>query len=215
MDNLEEIIPEAPAMDNPLTENPDPVAKRHAEQLAGSAQEVARMRTIAVDSLAKASEKSADVFLEAHSKDPKLANEVAKKLWYANADEVLAQINQKPEKVEDDFETKYNQKRSQERHEEAITKAQKILAKLPDDLKEEAQKRFDKVSKGQMLDEETAIEFAEMATLYVNKDNLRAEILNDSLAMLGSTWVGKSKKATDSAPQYVIRNGELVLISNN
>lgn len=38
-----------------------------------------------------------------------------------------------------------------------------------------------------MLDEETAIEFAEMATLYVNKDNLRAEILNDSLAMLGST----------------------------
>ncbi len=66
-----------------------------------------------------------------------------------------------------------------------------------------------------MLDEETAIEFAEMATLYVNKDNLRAEILNDSLAMLGSTSVGKSKKTTDSAPQYVIRNGELVLISNN
>lgn len=89
--------------------------------------------------------------------------------------------------MEDDFETKYNQKRSQERHEEAITKAQKILAKLPEDLREEAQKRFDKVSKGQMLDEETAIEFAEMATLYVNKDNLRAEILNDSLAMLGST----------------------------
>lgn len=67
-------------MENPLIETPDPVAKRHAEQLAGSAQEVARMRTIAVDSLAKASEKSVDVFLEAHAKDPKLANEVAKKL---------------------------------------------------------------------------------------------------------------------------------------
>lgn len=89
--------------------------------------------------------------------------------------------------MEDDFETKYAQKRAQEKHEEAINKAEKILAKLPDDLKEEAQKRFDKVTKGQMLDEETAIEFAEMATLYVNKDNLRAEILNDSLAMLGST----------------------------
>jgi hypothetical protein len=35
-----------------------------------------------------------------------------------------------------------------------------------------------------MLDEETAIEFAEMATLYVNKGNLRADILNDSIAML-------------------------------
>ena len=124
-------------------------------------------------------------------------------------------MNQKPEKEEDDFDTKYNQRRAKEDHEKAITKAEKILAKLPADLREEAQKRFDKVSKGQMLDEETAIEFAEMATLYVNKDNLRAEILNDSLAMLGSTSVGKSKKTTDSAPQYVIRNGELVLISNN
>ena len=215
MDNLEEVIVEAPIVDNPPVENPDPVAKRHAEQLAGSAQEVARMRTLAVDSLAKASEKSADVFLEAHAKDPKLANEVAIKLWYANADEILAQLNQKPEKVEDDFETKYNQKRSQEKHEEAITKAQKILAKLPDELREEAQAYFDDITEGKKLDEDKALKFAEMATLYVNKDNLKADLYNDSLAMLGSTWVGKSKKTTDSAPQYVIRNGELVLISNN
>lgn len=212
-DNVTTVTTEAPTTDNPQ-ENPD-IAKRHAEQLAGSRAEVDRLRSIAVESVAKASEKDASVFLDTHAKDPKLANEVAKALWYANSDDILAQINNKPEKAEDDFETKYAQKRAQEKHEEAINKAEKILAKLPDDLKEEAQKRFNKVIKGQMLDEETAIEFAEMATLYVNKDNLRAEILNDSLAMLGSTWVGKSKKVTEKEPQYVVRDGKLVLLSNN
>lgn len=182
-DNVTGVTTEAPKTDNP-TENPD-VAKRHAEQLTGSRAEVARLEQIAVESVAKASEKDVNVFLETHSKDPKLANKVAIELGYANADEVLASINRPGE--EDDFETKYAQKRAQEKHEEAITKAGKILAKLPEELKEEAQKRFDKITKGQLLDEETAIEFAEMATLYVNKDNLRAEVLNDSLAMLGST----------------------------
>ncbi|HPG63717.1 MAG TPA: hypothetical protein PLE82_00030 [Saccharofermentans sp.] len=53
-----------------------------------------------------------------------------------------------------------------------------------------------------------------MATLYVNKDNLRADVLNDSLAMLGSTGVGKSRKVTEKEPQYVVRDGKLVLLSN-
>ena len=79
-DNVTAITTEAPIVENPLAENPDPVAKRHAEQLAGSKAEADKYRAIAVDSLAKASEKSAEAFLEAHSKDPKLANEVAKKL---------------------------------------------------------------------------------------------------------------------------------------
>ena len=120
-DNVTGVPTEAPKTDNP-PENPD-IAKRHAEQMAGSMAEVARLREIAVDSVAKASEKDASAFLEAHSKDPKLANEVAKKLGYSNADEVLAQLNQKPAKVEDDFETKYAQKRAEEKHEEAIVKA--------------------------------------------------------------------------------------------
>lgn len=184
-DNVTGVTTEAPKTDNP-SENPE-VAKRHAEQLEGSRAEVARMREIAIESVAKASQKDVNVFLETHSKDPKLANDVAKKLGYDDANEVLAQINKKPEKVEDDFDTKYTQRRAQEEHEKAIAKAEKIIAKLPEDLREEAQKRFDKATKGQTLDEETAIEFAEMATLYVNKDNLRADVLNDSLAMLGST----------------------------
>jgi vacuolar-type H+-ATPase subunit H len=184
-DNVNGVPTEAPKTDNP-PENPE-LAKRHAEQMAGSMAEVARLREIAVDSVAKASEKDASAFLEVHSKDPKLANEVAKKLGYSSADEVLNQINKKPEKAEDDFETKYAQKRSEEKHEEAITKAQKILGKLPEDLREEAQAYFDDITEGKRLDEDKAQKFAEMATLYVNKDNLRAGLLDDSLAMLGST----------------------------
>ncbi len=209
-DNVNGVTTEAPKTDNP-PENPD-IAKRHAEQLAGSRAEVERLRSIAIESAVMASQKDANAFLEVHSKDPRLANDVAKALWYEDANEVLASITT-PAK-EDDFETRYAQKRAEEKHSEAIKKAEKILAKLPDELKEEAQKRFDKITKGQTLDEESAIEFAEMATLYVNKDNLRADVLNDSLAMLGSTWVGKSKKVTEKEPQYVVRDGKLVLLSN-
>lgn len=187
-DNVTTVTTEAPPLvDNP-PENPE-LAKRHAEQMAGSIAEVARLREIAIDSVAKASEKDASAFIETYSKDPKLANEVAKKLGYSNADEVLAQINHKPAKVEDDFETKYAQKRSEEKHEEAIAKAQKILGKLPDELIEEAQAYFDDITEGKRLDEDKAIKFAEMATLYVNKENIRSGLLNDSLAMLGSTGV--------------------------
>lgn len=211
-DNVTEVTTEALEIDNP-PENPE-VTKRHAEQLAGSRAEVARLEQIAIESVAKASEKDASVFLETYSKDPKLANKVAKALWYSNADEILSQINWTPKKEEDDFETRYSQKRAEEKHAEAIKKAEKVLNKLPEELKEEAQKRFDKISKGQLLDEETALEFAEMATLYVNKDNLRADVLNDSLAMLWSTGVGKSKKVTEKEPQYVVRDGKMVLLSN-
>jgi hypothetical protein len=77
-DNVTGVTTEAPATDNP-PENPD-IAKRHAEQLAGSRAEVERLRSIAVESVAKASEKDASVFLDTHAKDPKLANEVAKAL---------------------------------------------------------------------------------------------------------------------------------------
>lgn len=213
-DNVTTVTTEAPPVVENPPENPE-IAKRHAEQMAGSMAEVARLREIAIDSIAKASEKDASAFLETHSKDPKLANEVAKKLGYSNADEVLAQINNNPAKVEDDFEAKYAQKRSEEKHEEAIIKAQKILAKLPDELKEEAQTYFDDITEGKRLDEDKALKFAEMATLYVNKENIRAGLLNDSLAMLGSTGVWKSKKVTEKEPQYVVRDGKMVLLSNN
>lgn len=218
MDNLDTVLPEALETDNPLIEIPDPVAKRHAEQLAGSRAEVTRLENLAIDMYSTQSTKDQSVFLELHSKDPKLADKVAKNLWYSSADEVLSSIK-KPEVnqwfTEADIERIVSEREAKKEHQRAITKAEKILEKLPDDLKEEAQAKFDRISTGQLLDEETAIEFAHMATLYVNRDNFKAWILNDSLAMLGSTWVWKSKKVTIEEPQYVVRNGKLVLTSNN
>jgi hypothetical protein len=78
-DNVTTVTTEAPPLVENPPENPE-IAKRHAEQLEGSRAEVSRMREMAIDSIAKASEKDSDVFLETHSKDPKLANEVAKRL---------------------------------------------------------------------------------------------------------------------------------------
>ncbi len=139
------------------------------------------------------------------------------KIQYRNSHKVLDLLNVKDTSTkgftEADIEKIVTEREAKKEHAKAITKAEKILDKLPEDLRDEAQKRFDKISKGQILDEETAIEFAEMATLYVNKDNLKANLYNDSLAMLGSSWLGKSKKVTNADPQYVVRDGKLVLLS--
>lgn len=231
MDDLEETtIEETPETDNsqdsegeeePLAkeEPQDRVEKRNAERIAWYQALADKAEARALKSDIARVQQDASVFLEAYNEDPKYAEKIAKALNYANAQEVLDLLKAKDTSpkgfTEDDIEKIVSEREAKKEHEKAITKAEKILDKLPEDLREEAQKRFDKISKGQMLDEETAIEFAEMATLYVNKDNLKADLYNDSLAMLGSSWVGKSKKNAPTAPQYVVRDGELVLISNN
>jgi len=77
----------------------------------------------------------------------------------------------------DDFETKYQKKRAEERHQESLEAVDKYLkkSKLSETLKEQAQTYFEKITKGKQLTVDEALEFADMATLYVSKDKLKSE----------------------------------------
>jgi hypothetical protein len=61
-----------------------------------------------------------------------------------------------------------------------------------------------------------AEEFAEMATLYVNKDSLRAERYDEWLSSYASTWMWMGKKApSGTGERLVVRDGRLVSLDDN
>jgi len=130
----------------------------------------------------------ANSLLELHRQDPKLANEVSQSFGYNSYEDVAQKLaDDKPSNngiSEEDFDARYNRRRDQEEHEKSLKKAEKAISKLDDEQREKAQSYFDKISRGHMLDEDTALEFAEMATLYVNKDKMKADRLNDGIALL-------------------------------
>lgn len=125
------------------------------------------------------------------------------------------QVEKQPE---EDREVWYQNKRAQEEHDKSLLKAEKIIAKLPDDIQEKAQAFFDKASKGQLLDEDTALEFAEAATLYANKGK-SVQSREDGLAAIasiGGTRSDKPVKKTEEFQKLKIdkTTGKLVLRSD-
>lgn len=226
-DNLE-LETEALETDNPQDPSVDDAEAqkqlRHSQQMEWAKKEVERQKQKALDVAVKWVAKDAELLLEIYAEDPELANEVAKKFKYSSFDEAKKFINsgQKldpKDELEDEetrFEKRYAQKRLQEKHEEALDKAEKLLAKVPDELQETAKAYFEKISKGHMLDEATAIEFAQMATLYVSKDRLLHDKMEDWLKYLGSSGIkAGAKPKKELEPQTIIRNGKVVVLKPN
>ena len=226
LDNLDKENKEAGTIPNPQIFDDDftiEKAKRYKEQYSWYKAEVDRLKALAKE-VTKAAVDS-NSLLELHKKDPKLANEVAKEFWYSDFNDAETNITGKiadkeeittPAFTEDDFEKMYQKRKEKEEHEKAIKKASKLILKLDESLQEKAQSYFDKISNWKMLDEDTALEFAEMATLYVNKDNIKSNKYSDWLAMLWSTGINSSKKSgKEEWPQYVVRDWKLVLLSND
>jgi len=200
--------------------------ERYKQQLASDKAEVKRLKQMVIDEEVSKASQDAAKLLELHKKDPKLADEVAKKFNYSDFNEAQKAIEiltsdsglgNKKNTEDDDFDARYARKRAAEIHEESLKKAEKALNKLPEEQQELAKEYFDKMALGRTLDEQTALEFAEMATLYVNKDQLRNWKYEEVVSNLSSTWLSKSKKApVVSEPKYELNDrGQLVLISNN
>ena len=223
MDNLEGKQGETPEMDNSQTAE-ELKAERHAQQEAWSKQEVDRLRGIAIDSAVTAGKYNAQSLLDLHEKDPKLAEEAAKRFsdddWnlYNSFDALKSDVFKEEEAKASpqwDFDKMYEERRAKEVHQESLQKANDLLSKLDDGLAEEAKKYFDKLSDGRTLDIQSALEYADMATLYVSKDKIREGRFSDWLTQLSSTNVGTSKKSTKSESKMILNgNGELVLDSN-
>jgi hypothetical protein len=227
LDNLDVWEEETLEIDNSHTEDQvdEATAKRYKEQLAWSKAEAERLRNLAIEREYAHASKDAASLLELHSTDSKLANEVAKKFGYADFKEAKKRIDENLwEKIvvkewskndEKSFEEMYQKKKAEELHELSIKRAEKIIWKIKDeDLKEKAKTYFEKITKGKQLSIDDAEEFAEMATLYVNKDTIRDERFNEWLASLWSIGANTSKKGKSSDDEYVIVDGKLVLKSN-
>jgi len=222
LDNLEEKKEEAGTPNPQIDELTPEKAKRYKEQLAWSKLEADRLRTFAKEIKNVAIDSNS--LIELNKKDPKMANEVAIEFWYESFDDAKTTITWEPEKkeiktsefTEDDFEKMYLKRKWKEEHEKALKKADKLISNLDDWLQEQARKYFNKISEGKKLDDETALEFAEMATLYVSKDKLKSDKYSDWLAMLSSTGITNTKKGwKDKWPEYVVRNWRLILLSND
>ena len=230
LDNLEvwEVETE---METPVEQDNSHTAKeeRYKQQLAGSKAEATRLRELLIEQQAKAAEKDARSLLELHSADPKLTDEVARRFGYDDFADAKKYIDQKDfsdggvEKtreanLKEDFEKFYQERKAKETHEEAINRANKILWKIKDEwAREKAEEQFKKIAGNKTLTIDEAEEFAEMATLYVNKDSLRAERYDEWLSSYASTWLWMGKKATanNAGERLVVRDGRLVSLDDN
>lgn len=192
--------------------------KRHAEQEAGRVAEVMRLRTMVIDTEVEKATNDARSLLELSKKDPKLADEVARKFWFddfkdAKSSIVWEQIEQKTW-TDDDKEAYYQQRKAKEDHELAKTEAQSLLEKLPADVQEEAIDEFNELIEGKTLTREKAIKIANMITLSLGKGKPKADV-TEWLKKLNSTGISNSKKPDDEwTEKLVIVNGRMVLLNS-
>ena len=213
--------------DKELLSSEDQAAKeiRWKDQAAWNKAEAEKQRNLRIDAEVKLASQDAESLRNLHKVDNKLAKEVSEKLDWTNSkrkdyETFLKGEEWLPQKSEVDvkaqFEAMYQERKTQELHELALQKASKLIWKIKDeDAQKQAQTYFDKIIKGKMLSIDDAEEFAEMATLYVNKDSLKSEKYDNWLAQFASTGVATSKKATAKEPIQVVRNGKLVLLDSN
>ena len=199
----------------------------YKEQMKGSQEEAMRLRELAINQWVKAAENDARSLLDLHDVDPKLADEVARKFGYDDFADAKQFIDKKFSNsewmknpswdLEANFERLYQERKAKETDMEARARAEKIFAKEIKDekLREKAQAQFERIAWKKKLSIEEAEEFAEMATLYANKDNMRASMYEDWLGNFASTWMWMWKKPSSTWSNIVVRNGRLVDLNSN
>lgn len=197
---------------------------RHSQQMEWSRKEVERLKKIALDTAVNAAKVDANTLLDLHKQDPKLANEASKAFnwkdtqWWSYENFLSWREKWNTVLQEDDREIRYQKKRAQEKHEEALQVALEMLSGLPQDKQQEAISKFDEMTEWKMLTEKKAKEFVEMVTLYVNKDKIKTDKRVSTLADLASTNVTvTSTPSGNTAKQgyYINEMWEVVLDTNS
>lgn len=216
-----------PEEDNSHTDEEASKIARYKEQMKGSQEEAMRLRELAINQWVKAAENDARSLLDLHDVDPKLADEVARKFGYDDFVDAKKFIDQKfnnsdwiksnESEWKADFEKWYQERKAKETDEEARARAEKIFAKeiKDEELRKKAEAQFKRIAWTKKLSIEEAEEFAEMATLYANKDNMRANMYDEGLWNFASTWMWMWKKPSTTWSNMVVRNGRLVDLNSN
>ena len=216
-----------PEEDNSHTDEEASKIARYKEQMKGSQEEAMRLRNLAIEQWVKAAENDARSLLELHDVDPKLADEVARRFNYDNFEDAKKFIDQKfnnsdwikenKSGSEADFERWYQERKAKETDSEARARAEKIFAKeiKDEELREKAKAQFKRIAWTKKLSMEEAEEFAEMATLYANKDSMRANMYDEGLWNFASTWMWMWKKPSATGSNLIVRDGRLVDLNSN
>lgn len=202
MDNLQN--KETPNKDNSQNDAPAvPSEKqvRHDQQMEGARKEVQKYRDLAIDSEVKRAELDANSIIELHEKDPKMANEVAVKFGYSNYEDVKSSLatdtqTNDTNSSKEDFTKWYNERKAKDESSNANSEAEKILDTLEWDIKEEAVKHYKSMTDNRNITVWQATEFAKMATLYVNRDTLKSEKLQEWILNFGNTGLWNSSAST-------------------
>ena len=196
--------------------------KRYKEQMEGSKKEAERLAKIAFNAQVKLAQQDANNLLELHKQDPKLAEQVAEKFGYSNFADAKRTItgSEDTELVpqQEDFETLYEKKRAEERHQEALEEVSLFFEKssLESDQQDQAQEYFDRITEWRKLTRSQAIEFAEMATLYVQKDSLKQNKFENWVKQFASTKVNTKKVDTEEETpktMEIVKDWQLVTVT--
>ncbi len=206
MENLQDKNLETPNGDNSqkAPEIPAETKERYLQQIEGGKQEAQKYRDLAIESEVKRAEVDANSIIDLHAKDPKMADEVAKRFGYDsyNDAETSLKPQEKPsEELSENerFEKYYKDMKAKEEGSNANSEADKILNSLEWDIQTEARKHYEMMAGWRNLSVNQATEMAKMATLYVNKDNLKSDKAQDGILMFGNSGLWSSTpKRTDT-----------------
>lgn len=195
-----------------------PKEKRHKEQETWSKAEVTRLRNLAIEAEVKLAKVDANNLIELSTRDPKLADEVARRFDYddmKDAKEKITWVKVEYEKpTEEDLDAYYQSRKSKEEHESWLLEAKLLLEKLPTELQEEAINEFNELIEGRTLSKEKMLKFANMVTLSLNKGKSKTDI-TEWLKKLSSTGISNSKKPSESDKLVeVIVDGKIVLLDS-
>lgn len=222
MDNLDQGGNEAPEKVNPPKSEDagDATIERYKQQIEGSKKEALTQkeradhyaeRTITYE-VEKATN-DAQALLDLHESDPQLANDVAKRFGYSSFKEAKKAIKDakkgwsdkdedktKKGLSEDEFDKKYKEKRKQEVHNESLDLAKEFIWEQSKDesVIKAISERFEDITEWKTLTTKKAIEYAEMATLYVTKKEAKSVDKNEALKRLSSTGLSSKWKSKTS-----------------
>lgn len=228
MDNLEKKNNEAPdTKENPQNQlndqwqanNPDGkdehlTKERYKEILDGKQKQVESYKNMVIETEVKKATKDPTSLVELHNEDPKLAKQVAEGLDFSNywsfekfLEEAQSSKDDKwlsKDNFKENFEKMYQDRRTKEKHQEAVQLAHNSFEKLEWDLAEQAKEYFDDLVEWKQIDTTKAKKYADMATLYVSKDKIKEDKFERGLADFSSLGIKKSKSKEEAPIQNMV-----------
>ncbi len=211
MDNSLHKKEEAPNIqDNP--QNADKI-ERYKQQLEGSkaealkkAEEANRYKEMLINIEYEKVTKDKNYLSDLHKKDPVIADEIAKKFStstgtpissyeeytnvFAEGNNTDAISNFNPETISKMLDDKMQEYIAMQNNQKVSETVNKMFDGMNGEKRDMAKKFYEDLTSGKNLTTEEAMKYAEMTTLYVNKEEIQQGATNNFIATMGASSIG-------------------------